>query len=369
MADERPDGQERTEKPTQRRLQQAREQGQVARSQELSAAAVMLTGAAALAMVAGPSLSRFAGGTLRESARALAGDPMTAAGGIGMLRHLTMGFVFALLPFAIGVMAVVTLVNVVQTRGSISFQPLAPKLDRISPAAGIKRLMSLDSVVTLIKALIKLAVLGAVTWLVLNGSFPQLMALTDNGPADTSAVLRSLAFRLAILTGLAFLVVALADYLFQVFRFEQKLKMSRQEIVRENRETEGDPLVKARILSIMRAKARQRMMRQVPTADVVVVNPTEIAVALKYDPSQSGAPMVVAMGRRKLAERIRAIATKAGVPIVENRPVARALIATAAVGRPIPPALYAAVAEILAFVYRRRGTFPTGLSSPARSSA
>jgi flagellar biosynthetic protein FlhB len=145
--------------------------------------------------------------------------------------------------------------------------------------------------------------------------------------------------------------------------------MSRQEIVRENRETEGDPLVKARILSIMRNTARQRMMRQVPTADVVVVNPTAIAVALKYDASQSGAPMVVAMGRRKLAERIRAIATKAGVPIVENRPVARALIATAAVGKPIPPALYAAVAEILAFVYRRRGAFPSGLASHARSDA
>lgn len=362
MADGR-EGGERTEKPTARRLQQARDQGQIARSQELSAAVVLLAGAAALAVAAGPSLGRFAAETLRESARALAMDPMTAAGASGMLRHLTLGFLVALLPFAIGVMGIVTLANLAQTRGAFSFQVLAPKLDRISPIAGLKRLMSLESVVTLIKGVIKLAALGTVTWLVLKGAMPQILTLVDGGPASTSAVLRDLAFRLAMLTGLAFLVVALADYAFQVFRHQQKLKMSRQEIVREHRETEGDPMVKARILSIMKAKARQRMMRQVPSADVVVVNPTEIAVALKYDPAQSGAPLVIAMGRRKLAERIRAIANQSGVPIVENRPVARALIATAAVGKPIPPALYAAVAEILAFVYRKRGRLPSSLAA------
>jgi flagellar biosynthetic protein FlhB len=150
---------------------------------------------------------------------------------------------------------------------------------------------------------------------------------------------------------------------------EKSLRMTRQEVVHEHREMEGDPIVKARIFSIMRAKARQRMMREVPTADVVVVNPTEIAVALKYDGAVAPAPIVVAMGRLKLAERIRAIATQSGVPIVENRPVARALIATAVVSKPIPPALYAAVAEILAFVYRRRGRVPDALAQAERGSA
>ena len=368
MADERPDAQERTESPTPKRLEQARSEGRVARSQELSAAVVLLAGAIALAMAAGPALSNYATGVLRESARALAAEPLTAAGGIGLLRHLTFDFVLALLPFALAVVGSVTLVNLAQARGVMSWKPITPQLDRINPIAGVKRLFGLDSAFNLVKSLVKLAALGLVTWLVLSGSFPELLSLTDSAPAGTMAVLRSHAIRLAILTGLAFLAVSLADYAFQAYRMHKSLRMSRQEVVREQRETEGDPMLKSRILSIMRAKARQRMLRQVPSADVVVVNPTEIAVALRYDAETAGAPMVLAMGRRKLAERIRAIATKAGVPIVENRPVARALIATAEVGKPIPPALYAAVAEILAFVYRRVGRWPKALAAVRRSN-
>lgn len=362
MADERPDAQERTEKPSAKRLEQARSEGRVARSQELSTATVLLSGATALAFIAGSSFARFANALLQESARALAMGPMTAAGGVAVLRHVALGFLGALLPFALIVMGTVTLVNVLQARGVLSLKPITPQWSKLSPVAGLKRLFGLDSVVTLLKAFVKLVALGAVTWMVLKGAFPQLLSLADSGPAGTLVVFRALAFRLAFLTGLAFLVVALADYVFQVFRLEKSLRMSRQELVREHRESEGDPTVKARILSIMRAKARQRMMRLVPTADVVVVNPTEIAVALKYDASVAPAPIVVAMGRLKLAERIRAIANRSGVPIIENRPVARALIATAIVGKPIPPALYAAVAEILAFVYRRRGRFPESLA-------
>ena len=368
MADDRADAQERTEQPTARRRQEARAEGRVARSQELSTAVVMLSGACALALAAGSTLSGFAASVLRESARALAGGPMTAAGGIAMVRDVAHGFVIALLPFALVVLAAVTLVNVLQVRGVLTTKPLLPKLDRLNPVAGLKRLFSLDAVFNLLKSAVKLIVLGVVTWMVLSGALPQLAALGDGGPAGTAAVIRSLAFRLATLTGLAFLAVALADYVFQVFRIEKSLKMSRQEVVRENRETEGDPMVKARILSIMRSRARQRMLQQVPRADVVVVNPTEIAVALRYDPESAAAPVVVAMGRRKLAERIREIARKASVPILENKPVARALIATAVVGKPIPPALYAAVAEILAFVYRQRGRLPQSLLGAGRTA-
>jgi flagellar biosynthetic protein FlhB len=131
--------------------------------------------------------------------------------------------------------------------------------------------------------------------------------------------------------------------------------MTRDEVVREHRETEGDPIVRARMRSIARAMARKRMMQAVPTADVVVVNPTHVAVALRYDPGEIAAPVVVAMGERRIAERIRAIAEKSGVPIVQNIAVARALLATGSVGRPIPSALYVAVAEILAWVHRRHG--------------
>ena len=142
--------------------------------------------------------------------------------------------------------------------------------------------------------------------------------------------------------------------------------MSKQEVMLENKETEGDPQVKGRIRQIQRQRARARMMAAVPTADVVVTNPTHVAVALRYDPEQAGAPIVVAMGERKLAERIKAIAKSAGVPCVENRPVARALLATSKVGKPIAPAMYAAVAEILAWVYRQRAA---GLLRPRRDAA
>jgi flagellar biosynthetic protein FlhB len=136
--------------------------------------------------------------------------------------------------------------------------------------------------------------------------------------------------------------------------------MTKQEVIREHRETEGDPLIKSRIRSIAMSMARKRMLQDVPTADVVVVNPTHVAVALKYDMTVALAPVVVAMGQRKLAARIKQIALESHVPVIENKPVARALLATATVGQPIPPALYAVIAEILAFVYRQRADLPVG---------
>jgi flagellar biosynthetic protein FlhB len=365
MADEQPTSQERTESPTPRRREQARTQGRIARSQELSAATAMLAGAALLATVGGPALAGFAARTLRECARALASGPMTASAATGMLRTGATGFVLALLPFALGLVSSVALVNLLQARGVVSWAPLTPKLSNLSPLTGLKRMMSLDAAFALLKSLAKLAALSAVTYLVLSRGWPELMTLAGQGPVETTAVLRALLLRLALMTGITFLAIALIDYGFQHFRLEKSLRMTRQEVVREYRETEGDPLIKARILSIMRARARKRMLQQVPSADVVIVNPTEIAVALKYDTELAPAPVVVAMGQRKLAERIKALAIASNVPVLENRPVAQALLATATVGRPIPPALYAAVAEILAFVYRQRAALDGGLHRAA----
>jgi flagellar biosynthetic protein FlhB len=209
-----------------------------------------------------------------------------------------------------------------------------------------------------------------VTYLVIKQSWQELMALGGTGPSEISAVLRTVLIRLGLFTGIAFLSIAVVDYLFQRSRFEKSMRMTRQEVVYEHRETDGDPIVKSRVRALMMAQARRRMMQQVPKADVVVVNPTAIAVALKYDMEVAPAPVIVAMGQRKFAQRIRDLARKADVPIVENRATARALLATGKVGKPIPPALYAAVAEILAFVYRQRAKL-YGLGStllPGRAS-
>ncbi len=355
MSDEaQSSSQERTEAPTQRRRDKAREQGQIARSQELSAAAVMLGGALALAVGGGP-LTGYPGRVLQEAMRSMASDGLTPRGAAVLLRSTTAGFLLALLPFLVALAAAAILVNLLQARGVTSFSSLEPKLTNVSPMTGLKRMFGWDGLFNLIKSVLKFTVLGFVAWVVVRRAWPELARLGGAPPAEVARALRTLALRLSLATGFSFLALASLDYAFQLFRHERRLRMSRDEIVREQKETEGDPMVKGRILSLGRARARRRMLQQVPTADVVVVNPTEIAVALRYDLAVAAAPIVVAMGQRKLAQRIRDLATKSGVPVLENRPVARALLATARVGAPIPPALYAAVAEILAYVYRLRG--------------
>jgi len=265
-----------------------------------------------------------------------------------------MWLVTALMPFAGGVVVVTVLVNLLQSRGAMSLKPIQPNFAKMNPTAGLQRMFNLDSVVNLVKSLVKLVALGSVTWMVLRGNWAEMVSLCETGPAAILAVLRSLGLRLVFLTGLSFLAIAGADYAWQVFRMEKKLRMTKQEVMLEHKESEGDPQIKGRIRQLQRQRARQRMLQAVPRADVVITNPTHVAVALQYDPDVAAAPLVVAMGERKLAERIKQIARDAGVPLVENKPIARALLATCSVGRPIPPGLYGAVAEILAFVYRLR---------------
>ena len=357
MADNE-DGQERTEAATARRRQEARDQGRVARSAELSGSAMLLTGSALLATAAGGGLAGFAVRVLHESTAALSGGAMTAAGASQALRTIALGMMAALAPLLAGIVAVSVLVNVLQTRGLLAWSLAMPRLTNVNWVKGFRRIFSLDSVVGLLRALLKLIALAIVTWLVLRHHWAEMASLAETGPGAVLAVLRALGLRLALTTGLAFLVIAGADYAWQFVRHERSLRMSKEEIRLEYRETEGDPRVKARIRSMQRQRARQRMLQAVPRADVVVTNPTHVAVALAYDPEKAPAPIVVAMGERKLAERIKKIAREAGVPTVENRPVARALLATCTVGRPVPPALYAAVAEILAWVYRQRHPQP-----------
>ncbi len=354
MADGQEDGQERTEQPTARRLQQAREEGQVARSAELSAAAVLLTGAVLLSAAGGGALGTFAVRGLRVGASALSLGELTPAGATALVRQMVLGLLLALLPFALGVSGAAVAAGLAQTRGLVSWGPVKPKLSNLSLAKGLKRMFSAEAVANLVKAVLKIALLGWIAWLVVSRSWPELVVLPDVDVTGTAAVARALSFRLAFVTGLAFLVLALGDFAWVTFRMQKQLRMTKQEVQLEYRETEGDPTVKGRIRQMQRQRARQRMLQAVPTADVIVTNPTHVAVALRYDLEQAPAPIVVAMGERKLAERIKAIAKAHGVPCVENRPVARALLATSKVGQPIAPAMYAAVAEILAWVYRQR---------------
>ena len=354
MADGNSGGQERTEQATPRRRARAKDEGRVARSVELSTAAVLLSGTFALAAAGAASLSTFARGTLTEAWSALSFRDFGPGGSAGLIRSVTGQYLVAFIPFAVGVMVVVLAVNLLQAKGVASLQPITPKISNIDPFQGIKRIFSGQSLFQGLKSVLKLAVIGTLVYSLISRTLPELTALSEATPPEIAGTIRHLAVRFAVLLGLAYLVLAAIDYVYQHFQMEKSLRMTRQEVKYEHRDIEGDPHVKSRLLTMARVHARRRMLQNVPDADVVVVNPTQVAVALRYDTAVSPAPVVVAMGQRKLAERIKEIARRAGVAIVENRPVARALLATAKVGQPIPPALYAAVAEILAFVYRRR---------------
>jgi flagellar biosynthetic protein FlhB len=214
----------------------------------------------------------------------------------------------------------------------------------------------------LLKSVLKLVIVGMAVRGALAAAWGDVLSLAQRSPMAILHVVREHAHTLMMNAALAYLALAAADYGWQLWQFEKQLRMSREDVKQEMKQSEGDPLLKARMRSAGRALARKLMLADVPKADVVITNPTHIAVAIKYDPEKAPAPYVLAIGQRKVAERIKAAAKEAGVPMVENRPLARALLASAQVGTMIPPDLYVAVAEVLAFVMRQRGRrMPAGV--------
>ncbi len=357
----------KTEAPTPRRREKAREDGQIAKSVELGASAMLLAGSVMLATFAGKAMSRGTIDIFRVGPTWLSSEAPSFLGAVSLIRAVVLRMAAMLAPLGIGLAVVAIIIGLVQSRGVVSWKPTAPDLSRIDPMKGLGRIFGADSLINLLKSALKLVVLGFVGYLVFRSAWPHFIGLVDETPKEIGNVMGSAAFRLSATIAVAFLSIGALDYGIQFFRMEQKLKMARHEVVQEHREQEGDPQIKARIRQLGRQRTRQRMLSQVAKADVVITNPTHIAVALKYDPSVSGAPVVLAMGQRKLAERIKQLAKQAGVPTIENKPLARALLATAVVGAPIPPALYVAIAEILAFVYRTRRKMPSALAPAERS--
>jgi flagellar biosynthetic protein FlhB len=359
----------RTEEPTPRRRQKAREEGRVAKSPEFAAAAMLLTGTILLASTGGHRIAHELELLFQTGPSWIGSTDAGLPGAVLLIRMVVQRSFVAMLPFAVGLAILAIAVGLLQTRGNASWTPIQPDLSRLSPIKGFQRIFGGEAVFNLVKSVFKLVALGLVGYLVLRSAWPHFVELGDAVPAEIAEVLTSATARLSLTVGLAFLVLGAIDYGVQFFRLEKSLKMSRQEVVQEYREQEGDPHIKARIRQIARQRARQRMLGSVAKADVVITNPTHIAIALKYDAMVSPAPIVIAMGERKLAERIKLLAQQAGVPLVENRPLARALLATCKVGAPIPPAMYVAVAEILAFVYRVRGKIPGGIRRAADARA
>jgi len=344
--------QEKTEDPTFRRLQEAAEEGRVARSQELMTAALMLGSVLTLRMIApgaGEQLMRFFGDSLAGIGSATdIGTTVSTLSRTGWAALTTVGLLCA------GIATVALVAGAAQARGTWTLQPLEPKWDRLNPITNGKQLLSSRAPVELLKACLKIILVGTIAWVVLRDAWPDLI---DLGSRDAGGLLQSLgrhAGRLFLLAGISYLALAALDYGWQLWQHLQQLKMTKDEVKRESKSQDGDPMVKARMRSIGRARLRRQMLRDVAKADVVIVNPTHRAIALRYDPLAAPAPIVLAMGERKVAERIKEIAAEHGVPMIENKPLAVALIASARVGMMIPAELYAAVAEVLAFVFRQK---------------
>lgn len=342
------EGGDKTEQPTPRRREEAREEGQIARSMDLTAAVSLLAGAV-LIKVCGPAMLTKMLATLQ----ALGRPPGLQAGELlAWMKQIGRAAAEMLLPFLFFVVVVTIAATAVQSGLVVTWKRLGVKPDRLDPVAGAKRLFSGDTVSKLAIGLFKVGLVGAVAWHTIIGSVGQVLATGTVGAGGIFALAAALIGDLALRLALVMLVLGLADYALQRWKLERQLRMSKQEVRDELKRMEGDPLLKQRRRQIQRRLALQRIQQEVPKADVVVTNPTEYAVALRYDEKTMGAPRVVAKGKDLLAQRIRLVAQQHGVPIVERPPLARALYAGVEVGHEVPPAFYRAVAELLAYVYQ-----------------
>lgn len=348
---------EKTEPASERRLQQAREDGQVPRSRELAACASLLAGGLLL-WTTGASLQSALALLLKDTLsfpREFAFEPALL---LEHGSHVLGRVLWALLPFAAVVLAAVIVSPLLVGGWLFSAKALAPKFDRLDPVAGIARMFSLQSLGELGKALAKTVLVGAAAWYVVRSHADDVFALAmvPVGAGDLSlGHLLFVAF--ASMVGVLALVAA-ADVPWQRWRHAKQLMMTREEVRQEHKEQEGNPEIKGRIRAQQREMARRRMMAEVPKADVIVTNPTHYAVALSYRDGEMRAPQVVAKGADEVAKKIRELGAAHQVPLLEAPPLARALFKHAEVGDEVPAALYGAVAEVLAWVFQLRRQIP-----------
>jgi flagellar biosynthetic protein FlhB len=346
--------QERTEPASQRKREKAREQGQVSRSLELNSALIIIAGFLLLSVSGAAIAGRVA--DIARSAFAASGSMPVTVDSLRLLALQGTASFFVILGPVVGLLMVAGIAaNIGQVGPLFTLETVKPKLERLNPLKGVRRiLLSRRSMVEVLKGVIKTAVVAGAATVVLKDLLAESPALMGGDAAGILAFLSRSAFGVGIKTGLAFLVLAVLDYGYQRFEYERDLRMTREEVKEENKSLEGDPLVRGRIRSVQRRIAYRRMMQDVPKADVVVTNPTHLAVALRYDADTMDAPVVVAKGADHLAAKIRAVAEEHGVPIVEDVSLARALYRAADIGQRIPQKLFQAVAQLLAYIYALR---------------
>lgn len=345
---------DKSHEPTAHRRQEAREQGQVARSQDLGSAALLLAGVSLL-LWSGRSLAEFCANLLHRQLSDGAWVDFGSQDVVNMTYGLLAALGAALVPFLGAMFLVVVAVNLFQT--GILFLPdkLAPDLKRLDPLAGLRRIFSMTNLVRLVLGLAKIGVVAAVAYASLSSERDRLLAAASMSVPQIAAWLPGLLLWTTLRIAVALLVLALLDYGFQWWKQEQDLRMTHQEIREEMKSLQGDPQVMARRKQVQRQLMASRLEQSVPKADVVITNPTELAVAIRYDPKEMAAPVVVAKGAGALAQRIRRLALENDIPIVEKKPLAQALYKEVDIGKPIPNQMFVAVAEVLAYVYKLKG--------------
>jgi flagellar biosynthetic protein FlhB len=349
-----PQFQEKTEPATPKRREDARRKGQVAKSRELASTAVL--GATLLfSYFCGHWLVERLGRQLAASMAALGERTGSNAELAAWAWHGVRCYLALVLPVMGVLMAAAIIVNLLQVGFLFSADPLQPKWAKIDPFQGARRLLSRHSAVELGKSLGKIVLVGCVVFWTLEGELDELLPLTRMSCGQISTYLGKTVVKIIERSFWVMLVLAILDYAFQRWEFERNLKMTKQEVKEEYKQTQGDPQVKARIRSVQKTMARRRMMAEVPRADVVITNPEHVAVALRYDASIMAAPTVVAKGADLLAQQIKTLAREHRVPIIEDEALAQNLYRWVDIDQQIPAALYRAVAEILAHVYRLKG--------------
>jgi flagellar biosynthetic protein FlhB len=344
----------KTETATPRRREDARKKGQVARSAELNTALGILGG-----LVIFNLAGRFIFEELAKVSRFFWGNLTQDELGLDTLSQhsLTLGleFLYILSPLLLGALLLALLTNALQVGVLFSPEALSLKFENLSPVKGFGRVFSRRSAIELFKGVLKITLIVLVAWFTVTSRIDTVVALMNTNMSLFYSAVGDLSSALILRIGFTLLALAALDYWYQRYEFEQSIKMSKQEVKDEYRQLEGDPQIKARIRRLQQEASRRRMLAELPTADVVITNPTHLAVAVRYDENNMDAPRVIAKGARLLAQRIKEIAREHRIPVMENKPLARALYVSTPVGAQVPSALFDAVAQLLAFVYQVQG--------------
>lgn len=351
------EGGEKTEPATDKKLKDAREEGKVAKSKELTASFDLIV----LFLVIKIFISYIGGNLLSIFEFVYTGIAefvgineagLTTVAVSSFLLKIILKWMLIVLPFFVLGIAITLLISIIQVGWTVSAKPMEPKLDKFNPINGFKRIFSKDSLFELFKSIVKIAVIILVAYNSIKKNKNDLFILYDIPLKQALALIGSIIVNTGLKISFVYLVVGLADFAYQKHKFSEDMKMTKQEVKDEYKNSEGDPQIKGKQKQRMREASQRRMMQDVPKADVVITNPTHLAIALKYDAEVSQAPIVIAKGEDYVALRIKEVAKANNIAIVENKPLARMLFSNVDIGAEIPPELYQSVAEVLAMIYK-----------------